>query len=114
MKVMFDTNVLLDALLEREPYAKTAAKLLGAAAAKKLAQRLLKIFDLATVDRVMLQAALGSPDHDFEDAVLCESAYYAGAVAIVTRNTRDFQSAPVRVYLPEALLTWLQRQSTEE
>jgi hypothetical protein len=70
MKVMFDTNVLLDALLEREPYAKTAAKLLGAAAAKKLAQRLLKIFDLATVDRVMLQAALGSPDHDFEDAVL--------------------------------------------
>ena len=41
---------------------------------------------------------------DFEDAVLAESAHSAGAQAIITRNGRDFQGGPLRVYSP---LEWL-------
>lgn len=141
MKVMYDVNVLLDALLEREPFAETAARLLGAAeqgrihgflcsdsvttiyyfaakntgssTAKQMLQRLLQIFDLAPVDRLVLQTALGSSMSDFEDAVLCESAYQAGVDAIVTRNLTDFRYSPVKIYSAEALLSWLIRQGSD-
>jgi predicted nucleic acid-binding protein len=142
MKVLYDVNVILDALLHREPFYTTAARLLAAAeqsqvhgflcsssvttlyyliakqigplTAKRMIERLLQIFALAPADRLVLQSALRSSVPDFEDAVLCESAYHAEVDGVVTRDTTHFQYAPVKVYSPEGLLAWLTRQGAED
>lgn len=132
MKVLFDTNVVLDVLLDREPYAEVAAQLLslvdtgrldgvvcattvttirylasrasGEGAARRYAGELLALFDVACVDRDVLVSALQLDFRDFEDAVLHESAMSVGATAIVTRNGSDFASATLPVFSPEELL----------
>lgn len=142
MRMLYDINVLLDVLLEREPFYLAAATLWAAAeqnqvhgflcsssvttlyylvakqagppAARQIVQRLLQVFDLAPVNRVVFQSALQSPVTDFEDAVLCESAYHAGVDGIVTRDAEHFGASPVKVYSPDGLLAWLARQSAEE
>lgn len=62
--------------------------------AREAVRRLLTIFDVALVNRSVLERALASRMKDFEDAVLAEAGVLAGAKIIVTRNTRDFSLAP--------------------
>jgi predicted nucleic acid-binding protein len=132
VKVLFDTNVVLDHLLEREPYVDTAEQLLslvdtgridgvicsttattihylaskavGAAAAMDYLRSLLAIFEVACVDREVLHGALDLGFSDFEDAVLHEAACGVGAAAIVTRNGRDFVGSTLPVFDPAELL----------
>ena len=132
MKVLFDTNVVLDVLLAREPHAVVAAKLLalvdkgkfegvicattvttihylaskavGPDPAKRCLRELLALFDVAGVDRDVLDSALGLDFQDFEDAVLHEAARAAGAAAIVTRNGKDFGNTVIPVFEPHELL----------
>lgn len=132
MKVLFDTNVVLDHLLGREPFVENAEQLLnlvdtgridgiicsttattihylaskavGAPAAMEYLRQLLAIFDVATVDRDVLKSALDLGFSDFEDAVLHEAACNAGAVAIVTRNGKDFTRSALPVLSPAELL----------
>jgi predicted nucleic acid-binding protein len=132
VKVLFGTNVVLDVLLDREPYAVVAAKLLacvdrgvlagvicattvttihyiasksaGPGSAKRHLRDLLAMFDIASVDRGVLDRALELDFEDFEDAVLHEAARAAGAAAIVTRNAKDFGNAVIPVLDPEELL----------
>jgi predicted nucleic acid-binding protein len=132
VKVLFDTNVVLDVLLARPPYADVAARLLslvdigkvegilcattvttthyiaektiGADLARKYVGELLTIFDVACVDRQVLLNALDVPFDVFEDAVLHEAARDAGVTAIVTRNSKDFRRATLPVFDPNELL----------
>jgi len=132
VRVLFDTDVVLDHLLEREPHADAAERLLGlvdtgrlegvicsttatktsylaakavgAAAAMGYLRELLAIFDVASVDREVLRGALDLGLPDFEDAVLHEAARGAGAAAIVTRNGKDFARAAIPVFSPTELL----------
>ena len=132
MKVLFDTNIVLDHLLGREPFVENAEQLLnlvdtgridgiicsttattihylaskavGAPAAMEYLRQLLAIFDVATVDRDVLKGALDLGFSDFEDAVLYEAACKAGAVAIVTRNGKDFTRSALPVFDPAELL----------
>ena len=131
MSVLFDTNVVLDLLLDREPFATTAAQLLtqveqgalagylcattlttiayltgkarGADQARQELAKLLAFFEVAPVNRAVLEAALTSRVTDFEDAVVHEAAVHVGAQGIVTRNPQDFKRAKLRVYSPEEL-----------
>jgi predicted nucleic acid-binding protein len=132
MKILFDTNTVLDLLLDREPFADAAARLMSLveegklqgflcattittihylasrAVGKKSAQReihqLLRLFEIAPVDRSVLQAALKSGLPDFEDAVLQASALAVGADGIVTRDPRGFKTASTKIYSPGTLL----------
>jgi len=133
VKVLFDTNVVLDVLLAREPHAVVAARLfalvdkgelegvlcattvttihyiaskaVGPDSAKRRHLReLLAMFDVAGVDHDVLDGALGLDFQDFEDAVLHEAARAAGATAIVTRNGKDFGNAVIPVFDPHELL----------
>ena len=132
MTILFDTNVVLDVLLDRTPYAESAARLFGHVERGGLAgmltsttvttvyyvgrkevgdgvaragiQRLLDLFAMAPVYRSALQAALDSGFHDFEDAVLHEAARQARADGIVTRNADDFTAATLTIYTPAELL----------
>jgi len=132
VKVLFDTNVVLDHLLGREPFVDAAEQLLslvdsgridgvicsttattihylaskavGASAAMEYLRKLLAIFDVACVDRDVLLGALDAGFSDFEDAVLHEAACEIGAAAIVTRNGMDFVRSALPVFDPVELL----------
>ena len=135
MRVLFDTNVILDLLLEREPFADAAAallaraelgavtgfvgattvttihylatKVIGREAARDAISSLMSILHVAAVSGPVLDAALQSPLEDFEDAVLLEAGRAAGADAVVTRDLRDFAAADIPIHHPTELLAIL-------
>lgn len=126
MKVLLDTNIILDHLLERKPFHTSAewlfsqtekgllesfigattvttvhyliSKALGQKTARTSIERLIRLFDVAPISRTVLSSALMLKFEDFEDAVLHEAAVHAGADAIVTRNVKDFKHATIKVY----------------
>ncbi|TVQ40390.1 MAG: PIN domain-containing protein [Spirochaetaceae bacterium] len=132
MNVLFDTNVILDVLLAREPYVEAAAKLFALVdngpisgmicattlttvfyiAAKDFGRRraldqvraLLDLFDVAAVDGNVLGGALNIEIADYENAVLHEAARSAHASAIVTRDQVDFSNSQIPVLAPRELL----------
>ena len=132
MKVLVDTNVVLDVLLDRQPFAKSAARIfafveeskiegficattvttvdyllgqaLAPAKARHALRQLLHLFEIAPVNRPVLEQALQSRISDFEDAVLEQSARLVGADAIATRNVRDFEKSSVTVFDPVDLI----------
>ena len=136
MRVLFDTNVVIDHLLARAPFVDSAerlmslvdsgeldgvvcsttvttihylaSKVVGAREATAYIRELLAIFDVACVDREVLRRALDSGFSDYEDAVLHEAARAAGVSAIVTRNGKDFTRSTLPVFTPVELLAALQ------
>lgn len=135
MKILFDTNVILDLLLERQPFVAYAqllfekvesnqiegylgattittldyllTKSLSSKNAKEIIKKLLALFDITPVNRLALENALQSGFSDFEDAVLHASAIHSGIQAIVTRDLKGFSKAQLAVYTPEDLLNIL-------
>jgi predicted nucleic acid-binding protein len=135
MRVLFDTNVVLDLLLKREPFASSAARLfahveqgriqgvLGATTittiyylTAKVADRttarasiraLITLFDVAPVTRSVIENALVESVPDFEDAVLYEAGKHYGVDGIVTRNGEHFHNSGIAVYTPPELLAYL-------
>ena len=135
IKVLFDLNINLDVLQEREPFYETSAQLLAhaetgkiqgflaphsltalvyliqkaqsAAHAKVTITNLLQILKIATVDQSTVEQALNRPYNDFEDAVQMMAAIQCRVDYLTTRNTRDFQPAPLTVLQPSELLVLL-------
>ncbi|MDA8419422.1 MAG: PIN domain-containing protein [Desulfobacteraceae bacterium] len=136
MNILFDTNVILDVLLDREPFSTDASlllskveqseiiglmcattvttihylatKALGRQAASHHLQSLLSLFVIAPVNRVVLEQAITAKFSDFEDAVLHEAACHAGAKYIVTRNVADFKSSKLAVFAPKEFINALE------
>ena len=132
MHICFDTNVILDMLLQRAPHAEAANLLFAALEDQRLhgivcatsvttasyfvdktygfqrvhqdVRDLLRLFRVATVNRSVLEEAVSIGFTDFEDAVLHEAARQADAEGIVTRNARDFTAATLDIYTPTELL----------
>jgi predicted nucleic acid-binding protein len=132
VKVIFDTNVVLDVLLDREPFSTPAAllfskvekgelfgylcattvttihylihKALGARQARKHIGNLLSLFEIAPVNRGVLEGALRSRFEDFEDAVIHEASIHVNVDSLVTRDSIGFRRATVPVYSPDELL----------
>ena len=75
-------------------------------ARKHLAQ-LIRLFDIAPVNRAVIEGAMRSRIEDFEDAVLEQAAALAGAELIVTRNAKDFARGTIRVQDPKECLVQL-------
>ena len=138
MKILFDTNVVLDVLLDREPFSTTAAhlfsrvekgelsgylcattittihyltsKVLSARKAEEHISNLLNLFEVAAVNRPVLEEALKSKFPDSEDAVIHEAARYAGVQGLVTRDMQGFKRAKMPVYSPEELTRIIERR----
>ncbi len=68
---------------------------------------LLRLFQVAPVDRAVLEGALALGFDDFEDAVLHEAGRLAGTQAIATRDPFSFHATTLRVYDPETLVSAL-------
>jgi hypothetical protein len=76
--------------------------------ARQALQQLLELFEIAPVNRAVLEEALKSRLPDFEDAVLDQAGRLAGAEVIVTRNQKDFRHASLRILGPDELLSSFQ------
>jgi predicted nucleic acid-binding protein len=139
VRVLVDTNVVLDVLLARQPFVVASAGVFGLVeqaqidgllcattittidylleqtlprpAAHHALRKLLELFDIAPVTRAVLEEALRSRIMDFEDAVLEQAGRCAGAEVIVTRNQQDFRHSSLKVLGPDELLSCLPRQS---
>jgi len=141
VKILVDTNVILDVLLDRHPFSEPAVRLfsliensaveaflcattvttvdyllnqsLSRAEANEALRRLLELFEIAPVNRPVIEEALQGRMADFEDAVLAHSANLINASAIVTRNTKDFKYSPVKAFDPCEILSILEGHNTD-
>ena len=132
MRILFERNVVLDVLLNRQPHAGSTSQLMvhvekkridgllgattvttihylamkavGASRARKHVQTLLSLFEVAPVGQAALLQALTLRFDDYEDAVLHETALSAGAEGIVTRDATGFSRGTLRIYAPDELL----------
>jgi len=135
LKILFDTNIVLDVLLAREPHFEMSAKLMEAVESnvvegylcattlttinylvskfrdKTIAQQaisqLLSLFSITEVNKQVLQRAIDSDFTDFEDAVLYFSGVELGIEGLVTRNVKDFTQADTPIYQPNELFELL-------
>jgi predicted nucleic acid-binding protein len=137
VKILIDTNIILDYLLEREPFLPEAellfqaidsGKLIGYVTATTLtdifyiARRQTQSIELARqaisttltimvicpVNRAILEAAFASGLADFEDAVQIYCAVYQGLDAIITRDRKGFSNSAIPVLSVRQLLEQLE------
>jgi hypothetical protein len=101
--VLFDTNVVLDLLLDREPFLLEAAKCFSRVEAGESISLFLSLFEITPVNKTALEGALNLPFKDFEDAALHEAARLVNADVIVIRNTSDFKHSIIPVRQPREL-----------
>ena len=132
MIALFDTDVVIDLFLDRQPFAEAAAlmfskveegvvqgfvsattittiyylatKAIGIKKAKLATQKILSLLDVASVDRAVIEGALEGKYKDFEDGVIAEAARQIQANVIITRNVRDYKTSPVPAHSPAEML----------
>lgn len=71
----------------------------------------MQLFEVAPVNRHVLESAVIAEFGDYEDAVICEAAFHAGAEAIVTRNLKDFKKSRISVYSPDEMVKIIRTQA---
>ena len=135
VRVLLDANVVLDLLQRREPFFQDAADLIAAAesgrcrglvaahtvttlfslmakhaspaAARVHITELLRVLEVAPVDRAVLQEALALPYADLEDGVQMAAAEQAGVDYVVTRDRTLYAAGPLPVLAPAEMLALL-------
>jgi predicted nucleic acid-binding protein len=140
LKILFDTNIVLDVLMDRIPFSDSAVELfskvevgaiigymcgttlmtvyylasrkLGTARAQEEIRKLLSLFEIAPVNRLVLESALVVDFNDFDDALIHEAACHVGAEAVVTRNLKHFKKSRISVYTSEELARILAAQNS--
>jgi predicted nucleic acid-binding protein len=133
--VLFDTNVVLDALLNRSPWAADAAacwqasddgkimgcltastltdifyiarKQKGLNAARDAVRVCLDAFAICVVDRLSLEQAIDLPGDDFEDNLQIACATLAGLDIILTRDKSGFATTAIQIVSPAEMVSQL-------
>lgn len=134
-RLLFDNSVVLDVLLERQPWVEDAGLLLemrdagqieahvsaitipntfyivrrvtDLRVARTTVQRCFDVFQIIPVDVAILRDADAMPGADYEDNVQIACAVAANLDAIVTRDPADFVGAPIPVWSPAEALRQL-------
>lgn len=133
MRVLIDTNILVDYIARRPSFAENAKAILklctekqidGCIAAhsvtnafyilrkditdderRKILSRLCRLLTVVGIDKEKLISALENDDFsDFEDCLQAECAKEFKADYIVTRNINDFKNSAVPAILPDEFL----------
>ncbi|MFP4396014.1 MAG: type II toxin-antitoxin system VapC family toxin [Anaerolineales bacterium] len=141
MRVLFDTNIILDLFLDRDPFADHAAALWRAntegrlngfvsvitpvnlfyigcrlqdrATAFQAVKEVLAVLSVCYADHTTLQTAWDLHFQDYEDAFQHASAASNELDAIVTRNLKDFTNATLPIFSPPELLSKLTDSSPQ-
>lgn len=129
--ILVDLNIILDVLLERTGYESSKAVLEKApneytvfisghivttfayilehakvpqAEITRTVQWLLDTFSVIATSDTILNGALKSKITDYEDAVIEQAALECNALAIITRNIKDFAESVISVVTPEQFI----------
>lgn len=133
--VAVDLNVVLDVLASRQPHFADSSELWrrietgdvegliaahsmttlfylisrhgGSQQAAAAVRDVFEVFEVAAVDRAVLESAVSMGWSDFEDAVQMAAAVEAGAEYLLTRNPDDFEGGPIPVLQPGEFLPLL-------
>lgn len=140
MRALLDTDVVLDVITARTPFAEAAAELLdlneqglfeayisgitpinvfyiarkaqSSTDLRQAIRQLLRTVRVCPLDHSILTSAFALPFSDYEDAVQRASATASGLDAIVTRNLNDYKNATLPVFAPADFLNYLKAQQS--
>ena len=133
MRILIDTNIILDVLLKREPFYENAANVLKAtensdikefvsasaitdiyyiayktlrdkAKVKELLKSILRIVSVAGISAEDIYRSLELDWNDFEDSIQYSSAVGNDMDGLITRNVKDYSFAELPIWTPEAFL----------
>ena len=133
MKLLIDTNIILDACLSRTPWNENAEQIILACAAEKAigcitassvtdiyyvlrkelgsagqarqaVMKIITLLDVVDVTGTDCERALDLPMSDYEDALIAYCAKRHKIDLIVTRNPKHFEGSPVKIISPEDAL----------
>jgi len=142
MKILIDTNILMDFFLRRADF-EDASSILNLAARRQiiaciaahtvttlgyfmkknerykgqLNEQLAFLFEtcrVLPVDGDDLKQAMNSPITDYEDAVVETVAFRHGTTCIVTRDKKDFKKSRLQTLNPSEFLKWFHRESSSD
>ena len=139
MRVLLDTNVVLDLLLDREPFSELAQaiflkveskyvegflcpttlttlyyllrKHLDKKPCNQTMENLLALFETTHLTKLVLVDSVRSVGSDFEDSVIYTSAKHTKIDVIVTRNTTGFKNSAIKVMSPQEFLIFIDANS---
>jgi predicted nucleic acid-binding protein len=131
LRILFDTNIILDVLLNRKRFVELSSNLVGMVEnntiegylcattittldyliaktinkkqAKIEIKKLLTIFNIASVNATVIELSVNSKFDDFEDAVQYYSGECCRVEGLVTRNTKDYKNTKLPIYTPDEL-----------
>jgi predicted nucleic acid-binding protein len=134
-RLFLDTNVLLDHLLDREPFADNATELWSMAERREIvgciaaisfnfvyyivrheanerkARQAIKgmrdVFEIVEVDAQVINQAIDADFADFEDAIQHACAMRTAATHLITRDLPGYRRSEIPVLTPEAYLATL-------
>lgn len=132
VKVLLDTNIIIDVALERQPYFEASEQILslveqgrvegyisastfsdlyyiirkdkGRELTLEFLRNILTFCKIATVNQQAIEVALNANFHDLEDAIQYGTAVINQLDAIVTRNPQDFTVVTPRIITPTLLI----------
>ena len=136
MKVLLDTNIVLDYILERSQFIENARKMMQLSYDEKIIAyvsassvtdiyyivrklksknealdfliELLSFVNVAGVDKTVIIRAIKSNFSDFEDAVQNFTAVNSGIDIFVTRNTKDYKNSQLKILNPIQFIEYMQ------
>ncbi len=131
-KLYLDSDVLLDLLLDREPFSEQIAQLIedsissgiklcsspisitnihyiigrleNKTKADSKVKKVLKIVRIENIGQEVIDKAVGSKFKDFEDSVQNYCAKDSEHEIIITRNTKDYKESELSIFTPEEYL----------
>ncbi|MGN0343091.1 MAG: PIN domain-containing protein [Roseburia sp.] len=142
MRILVDTNVIIDALTSRKPWNESAEQIFLMAAnrrvdmfitassatdiyylirkylhssetAKQVMGKLYSLTGILEVTGNDCLEALASPIPDYEDAVVEQVASRKGMDYIVTRNIKDYQEENTKFILPDDFVKQMEDDSND-
>lgn len=139
MKVLIDTNVIIDALTSREPWNESAETIFimtanhlmdtyitassatniyylvrkylhSADQAKQVMEKLYSLVGILTVSGAECIDALASSVNDYEDAVVERVSVKADMDFIITRNVKDYQQGMIKAISPDDFIVLMKEK----
>jgi predicted nucleic acid-binding protein len=131
-KVFVDSDIVLDLLSGRQPHYNYAAELfsladensiklyvssltfaninyilskqVSAGQARKMLLKFKTLINVLSVNDKIIELALASDFHDFEDAIQYNTAIENGITTLLTRNLKDFKKAEIVILTAQQFL----------
>ena len=137
-KLFIDSDVLLDLLLDREPFSEDTATLIEKSIetgvklyssllsianmhyiigrlenknkADQKIQKILKIISIENLGQSVIDKAMKSKFKDFEDSLQNFCAVESEHEIIITRNTRDYKESELSIFTPREYLAKIKNE----